>query len=129
MTELSKLKRFDLIYVSTPYSKYPRGIEAAFIDSCRILARLIRAGLNVYGPIPHAHPIAIHGDLDPLDHTIWLPFDSFLMNKSEALLVAMLDGWETSRGVRHEIEAFALAKKPVFFMSAVDLSYAPKVTA
>ncbi len=123
MTELSQLKAFDLIYVGTPYTKYPFGIESAFAAACRFTAQLVREGLRVYSPIAHTHPIAIHGEIDPLDLAIWLPFDAAIMGKADAMIVAMLPSWEASSGVRHEIDTFVAAGKPVFFMKPDDLSY------
>lgn len=122
---LAHLKTFDLIYVGTPYSKYPGGIIAGFIAASRLTARLMKEGLKVYSPIAHTHPIAIYGDLDPMDHAIWLPFDKAMMDKSDAMIVAMMEGWETSKGIRYEIQAFVEASKPVYFLSPDDLSYEP----
>jgi nucleoside 2-deoxyribosyltransferase len=122
---LEALKKYDLIYTGTPYSKYPGGIEAAFVDACRLTGRLLTAGLKVYSPIAHTHPIAVHGNIDPYDHAIWLPFDAAIMDKADAMIVAMMTGWDTSFGVRYEIDTFVAAGKPVYFMSPVDLSYAP----
>lgn len=119
--KLSDLKKYDLIYVGTPYSKYPSGIEAAFVDACKLTARLLREGLKVYSPIAHTHPIAIHGEIDPYDHGVWLPFDGAMMDKSEAMIVAMMSGWESSYGVRHEIQVFIEAGKPVYFLEPADL--------
>ena len=42
--------------------------------------------------------------------------------KADAMIVAMLPGWETSTGVKHEIHAFIEAGKPVFFLNPADLS-------
>lgn len=123
--KLDHLKKYDLIYVGTPYSKYPGGIEAGFIAASKITARLMVEGLRVYSPIAHTHPLAIHGNVDPLDHSVWLPFDAAIMNKSDAMIVAMLPTWETSFGVRHEIQVFVAAGKPVYFMSPSDLSHEP----
>jgi hypothetical protein len=111
------LKKFDLIYVGTPYTKYPGGIEVAFIDACKLTAQLIQLGLSVYSPIAHTHPIAIHGEIDPLDFTIWLPFDAAIMCKSDAMLVAMMPGWGISKGILHEIQAFTDANKQIFYLS------------
>lgn len=122
---LSLLKQFDLLYLATPYSKYEGGITIAYIAASKLAARLIVAGLKVYSPIAHTHPIAIHGGIDPLDHSIWLPFDGAMMDKSAALLVAMMPGWQDSKGITHEIGVFADAKKPIFFLSPIDLSIAP----
>lgn len=125
---LSDLKRFDLIYVATPYTKYPDGITLAFIHACKLTARLLRRGLKVYSPIAHTHPIAIHGSIDPLDLSIWLPFDGAMMEKADCLLVAMMQGWESSAGIKHEIETFIERDKPVYFLGPDDLSIAPNAS-
>jgi Domain of unknown function (DUF1937) len=118
---LADLKKFDLIYIGTPYSKYPGGIEVAFIDACRLTAQLLSEGLNVYSPIAHTHPISVHGGIDPMDLSIWLPFDAAMMGKADAMIVAMMAGWESSTGVRHEIQAFIEVGKPVYFLDLTDL--------
>lgn len=122
---LSDLKRYDLIYVGTPYTKYLGGIEPAFVDACKLTARLLQSGLKVYSPIAHTHPIAIHGNINPLDLNVWLPFDASIMAKSDAMIVAMMPGWEVSTGVLHEIRVFVAAGKPVYFLNPADLSYEP----
>lgn len=119
--KLSDLKKYDLLYVGTPYSKYPGSIEAAFKDACFLTGRLLTAGLRVYSPIAHTHPVAIHGGLDPMDHSIWLPFDAAMMAKADAMLVAMMATWESSFGIRHEIQVFIEAGKPVYFLDPLDL--------
>jgi hypothetical protein len=119
--KLSDLKCFDLIYVGTPYSKYPGGVELAFVDAAKLTARLMTEGLKVYSPIAHTHPLAVHGGLDPFDHSIWLPFDATMMEKSDAMIVAMMQGWESSFGIRHEIQVFVEAGKPIYFLDPADL--------
>lgn len=119
--QLENLKQFALIYVGTPYTKYPGGIEPAFVDACKLTARLVEAGLNVYSPIAHTHPLAIHGGLDPLDHKLWLGFDAAIMAKSDAMIVAMMPTWETSYGIKHEIQTFTDAGKPVFYLDPAVL--------
>ncbi len=120
------LRRFDLIYLGTPYSLYPGCIEAAFVDVCKLAARLLAADIKVYSPIVHMHPVATHGDIDPMDHSIWLPIDKAMMDKSDAMIFAMMTRWESSAGIRHEIQAFVEAGKPVYFLSPDDLSYEPQ---
>lgn len=119
---LSDLRHFPLIYVGTPYSKWADGLDAAFVEASKLTARLMQQGLKVYSPIAHMHPLAIHGDIDPLDHSIWLPFDGAMMDKADAMIVAMMKGWDESKGVRHEIEFFAAAGKPIFFLNPIDFS-------
>lgn len=112
-----------LFYLATPYTKYADGIYAAFEDAARLAARLLRAGHVVYSPIAHTHPIATLGGIDPLDHTIWLDFDSRMMRAADAILVAQMDGWRESYGVNHEIEFFKSAGKPVFYLDCMTLEF------
>ena len=103
-------------YLATPYSKYPAGLEAAYQEACRAAAWLIRSGVRVFSPIAHTHGVAIHGDLDPLDHKIWLPADRPLMDDACGLIVAMLEGWAESYGIQQEILEFTAAQKPIMAM-------------
>lgn len=121
--KIEGLKVYDLIYLATPYTKYPGGIELAFVGACKLTGELIRHGLNVYSPIAHTHPIAIHAGIDPLDHTIWLNFDAALMGKADALLVAMMPTWEISKGIEHEIHSFMEANKPVHYLDVEFMEY------
>jgi hypothetical protein len=103
-----------LAYLATPYTKYSAGIEQAFIDAAKLAARLLRSGLTVYSPITHTHPLAIHGGIDPLDYEIWMPFDKAMMEACGTLIVAHMQGWETSKGVAIEVDFFKRARRPIF---------------
>lgn len=105
-----------LWYLASPYSKYPLGIEQAFIDVSVIAAELMKAGVHVYVPISHSHPIAIYGGIDPLSHDIWLPLDNKLMEACDGIIVALMEGWETSFGVKHEVDMFVKMEKPVHLL-------------
>lgn len=100
-------------YVGTPYSKYAAGIEQAWTDACLACARLIEAGVPVYSPIAHTHPIAVLGEIDPYAHDIWLPADRPLMEAAHGMILLMMPGWRESRGIWHEVEHFWRAGKPV----------------
>lgn len=113
---LSDLKKYDLIYLATPYTKYPSSIEMAFQHAAMLAARLLSAGLKIYSPITHTHPIAKYGGLSATDHTIWLAFDRAMIAKSDALLVAKMPTWDSSFGIAYELKLFKLAEKPVFYL-------------
>lgn len=115
-------KPVGLCYLATPYSKYPKGIDDAFIDASQLAARLLLNGICVYSPIAHTHPIATYGGIDPLAHDIWLPFDEEMMAKCDALVVAHMDSWEISRGIEHEIGVFSCALKPIWDLEPESLS-------
>lgn len=110
-----------MAYLATPYSKYPKGIELAFRDACKITARLLRLGMKVYSPIAHTHPIAVHGKIDPYDHKIWMPFDKAVMDRSDVLLVAKMDTWDQSYGIAEEIKIFTAAGKPIYYLDPETL--------
>lgn len=112
---------YPLVYLATPYSKYPAGIECAFRDAAALAARLLKNGARVYSPIAHTHPLAVYGNIDPLDHAIWLPFDEAMMTACAALFVAQMRGWRESFGVKHEIEFFSAARKPVIYLDTISL--------
>lgn len=103
-------------YLATPYSKYPKGIGAAFLEACKQAAVLVRGGVRVYSPIAHTHSIAQVGGIDPYDHDIWLPADRPFMDTARGLIVCKMDGWEDSYGIAEEIKIFEQADKPILFM-------------
>lgn len=112
------LTRHRLVYLGSPYTKYAAGLDAAFRDVAAIAAQMLQDGVKVYSPITHTHPIAIHGNLDPRNHDIWLPFDQAMMDAADAMCIADMDGWRESYGVQYEIDYFRWQGKPVYFRAA-----------
>lgn len=106
----------DYFYLASPYSKHPGGLDEAFKEVCRAAAVLIRAGVRVYSPIAHTHPIALHGSIDPYDHGIWLPADEPFMHGACGLIVLRAESWEQSYGISVEIAQFENAGKPIVYM-------------
>lgn len=113
-----------LYYLATPYSKWEAGITMAFVEAAVLTASLLEAGYRVYSPICHTHPIAMYGNIDPLAHDIWLPFDEAMMKKCDGLMVALMDGWSQSKGVAHEIDFFRRAMKPILYLNPENLEVA-----
>ena len=68
-----------LFYVASPYSKYERGLVAAFEDVAAACGELIKRGIAVYSPIAHTHPIALYAKMDAYDHKIWMPLDHHMI--------------------------------------------------
>lgn len=116
------LKQYDLVYLASPYSLYPDGIDAAFWDAIELTATLIMQGVSVYSPIVYTHPMTVFGRFDPLDRDFWRDFDAPMMAKADALAVAKMLGWADSHGIAHEIKEFHLAGKPVWFVDPETLA-------
>lgn len=112
------------IYLASPYSKYPDGMEKAYRDVSRIAARLIEARVPVFSPIAHSHGVAIHGGIDPSSHDIWLPVCEPMIRQAAGMIVATMTGWRESVGVNWEIDTFSRANKPIWMMNA-DLYLTP----
>jgi hypothetical protein len=111
-----------LAYLGTPYTRYGAGLDAAFEVAADLTARLTTAGLTVYSPIVHSHPLAKHGGLDPLDLSIWYPHNDALMARCDSLIVAHMDGWRDSIGIAYEIAYFKRVGKPIFDMNPATLT-------
>ncbi len=104
------------VYVASPYSKHPGGMEAAFREVCQAAGWLLQNGVRIFCPIAHSHPIAVHAHLPPADHDLWLPADRPLMHEAGGMVVVMLESWRESYGISVEIEAFEEMDKPVYFL-------------
>jgi hypothetical protein len=120
MQMLDTLDKEKLWYIATPYSKYHMGLEMAFIRACEISALFVKKGFKVFSPIAHTHPIAIHGNIDPLSHDIWIPFDETMMQLADGMVVCCLKGWDESKGVGIEIGRFEEMGKPIFYLSTTE---------
>lgn len=106
-----------LWYLGSPYSRYRHGPDKAYERISHQAAILLKAGVNVFSPIAHSHSLASHGDLDPVDHELWMKADKPYMDKCDGLVVCMMEGWDESKGINHEIEYFTTTGKPVVYMS------------
>jgi nucleoside 2-deoxyribosyltransferase len=113
---IATLASYPLVYLASPYSKYDQGIVAAFQHASIVAARLMQAGVKVYSPIAHTHSLAVYGEIDPLDHSIWMPFDEAMMHACDALAVAKMPGWSDSYGISQEVAYFHRHGKPVHFL-------------
>jgi Domain of unknown function (DUF1937) len=109
-------------YLASPYSKYPGGIEIAFMDICLLAGTLIHEGLFVYSPICHTHPIALHAALDPFAHELWLPPDKQMAAGARGMIIAGFKGWRESFGISEEIKWFRAANKLIVLLDPAKLS-------
>lgn len=118
---LHDIKRLGFVYLATPYSKYPRGLPAAYEDACKLLARLLERGCDVFCPIAHGHGTSTHGGLNALDGAFWTEVDQKHLDRADVLVIAEMEGWQDSIGVQYERDVFEEAGKPVFYLNPVTL--------
>lgn len=118
---LNELQQFALIYLASPYTLYHKGREDAWIEVCRLAGQLMNMGLSIYSPIAHSHPIATYGDLDHTDEEFWMCRNQHFIAKSDAILIAEMEGWDESVGMADEIKRFQLLGKPRFHVNPETL--------
>lgn len=104
-----------MLYLATPYTGHPGGLEVAWRDACDAAALLLREGVLVYSPIAHTHAIAQRHEL-PKDYAFWRRFDEDMISASRGVIVCLLPGWNTSRGVQAEVAYASEINRPVFGM-------------
>lgn len=112
---LEDLKKFPLIYLASPYTKYPAGLDEAAKEIGRIAANLLLAGVHAYSPIAYGHELSRHG-VDPLDVNIWHGFNDTQLEKSDAIVIARMVGWQTSDGVAREMKFAEDRRRPLYFI-------------
>lgn len=115
---------YPIVYLATPYTRYKDGPEMAYREAVRITGELLKRGLPVYSPIVHWHPCVPHAGADYADHDYWTAVCAPMLKRSDALLVAMLPGWDKSKGVHVEIKHFEQRCKPIFYTSSIIREWA-----
>ena len=104
-----------MIYLASPYSHPDKRVrQRRFNASCQVTAALMRAGLIVFSPIVHSHPLTRHGL--PGDWEFWQRYDRAYLEACTGVAVLMLEGWKESKGVQAEIAMARELGKPVIFI-------------
>jgi len=101
-----------LNYLATPFTRHPRGLDAAFREACFTAELVRRLGLDVYCPIEETFSVSKRTKIDPLDYEFWQAVIAPWIPRCDRILVAMIDGWEQSVGIEHERREFRRLGKP-----------------
>ena len=111
-----------LYYFAHPYTVrdasgqfVPAGEEANFRLCAIRSARLLQAGVNIYSPITHTHPIHIACPefLAAAEHNLWYTLDNQIIDRMRWDGIIMAPGWEGSGGCRAERARFEALGLPV----------------
>ena len=102
------------IYLASPYWHEDSAIrEQRFREVCRVAARLMDDGYIVFCPIAHSHPIATYGRAPNGCHEFWMKQDFPMIEWADELWIALLNGYETSKGIRMESDYANKLGKPI----------------
>lgn len=108
----------SLSYLASPYThKDPAVREERYHAACKKAAELMLAGKVIFCPIAHSHPISEHmPEGFAIDGALWEKQDEPYVSMCDELIVLMLPGWETSKGVTHEMSEAQSRKIPITFV-------------
>jgi hypothetical protein len=113
------------VYLASPYSDPDPHVRLdRELRISRIGFKLIADGWNVFCPITMSHRLQDLHDFDTrnvknrreITHEEWMRVDYSMLEHASKLLVAKLDGWDTSRGVLLEIEYAKKHGKPILYL-------------
>jgi Domain of unknown function (DUF1937) len=107
-----------LLYLATPYTKYPAGREAAFRRALEITAKLMSVKIPVWSPIAYTHQFVAEGL--PVEAVHWEFLDKAMTDACDGCLVYTMEGWDESAGVAKELEWFRAQNKPVWYIAEDD---------
>lgn len=94
----------DLVYLAGPYAHESKAVmEMRFNYYTALAGDLMKDGIEVYSPITHNHPIACAQEM-PRTWDFWAKYDLRMLSRCKVMLVIMLDGWQSSTGVKAETE-------------------------
>ena len=106
-----------MVYLASPYSDPDPAVrEARFRAAQQACAEMMREDIVVFSPIAHSHPIAERFDL-PTDYPFWQAQCEGQVAACSAVVVLLLDGWGTSRGVNAEMNHAHRLGIPVSYRS------------
>lgn len=108
----------SLTYLASPYSHVdPTVRHRRFEEVCKVAAELMARGEPIFCPIAHSHPLALLTPSLPQTHEFWMSMDLPILRMCDRVKVLMLDGWQASKGVAHEIRAAEAVGIPVEFIT------------
>lgn len=104
-----------MIYIASPYSSpIPEALALRFERVRRFTIHCLQMGIPAFSPIVYAHEMAKAGGI-ATDANTWVPFNTAMLRRSEAMFVYMLPGWKESKGVTLELRQAKSMMIPVAF--------------
>jgi nucleoside 2-deoxyribosyltransferase len=107
------MNNMGLIYLATPYSKMA-DIDRAFEQAARVAAKLSLAGMTVFAPIAHSHPMVRAAGLDHRNPAVYAALNRRMLCFCDVLVIVLMEGWRESDGIKEEFDFFEAAHKPIY---------------
>ena len=107
-------------YLCSSYYKHPWGTGRAFQMATRATGQLMNAGIPVFSPVTHLHPLTSLAEFNPrsgtAESTLYDMLGRTLLDSAYGLIVLRDDEWENNSGIHWTIARAKDQGKPVVFM-------------
>ena len=103
-----------LWYVASPYTKYRHGYEIAYQRALAITVELLKHKIPVWSPIVYSHQFVAYGL--PIEAKDWMFLDEAMIKACTGCIVYMMEGWEQSSGIIHEVQLFREQGKHIEYL-------------
>jgi hypothetical protein len=106
-----------MIYLAAPYSHYDKDIVQSRMEKIyAVLAHYMRKGEHILTPLAMHEVVTRHEDI-PDDFNYWGDYCLDVLKRCDRMIVLMLPGWDSSRGVAQEIDFCFKNDIPVIYLS------------
>lgn len=102
----------SFIYLASPYTHAdPAVVQQRHDTVMEFVAEQLAHKVWIYSPIVHCHELSLRHTL-PGDFEFWKEYNFAMLAKASHLWVLALDGWDSSKGVRAELDLAAQLSIP-----------------
>jgi hypothetical protein len=93
-----------MIYLASPFTHKDRHVEfLRFTQTLKAVYDLIKTDKMVFSPVVHCYPM--HAFLGASgDYNYWMVWNWSMLRRCDKLWILCLNEWDTSKGIRGEIE-------------------------
>ena len=110
-----------MIYLASPYTSPDPNIELQRVKAVALIAaHLVAKELPVMSPILHCHLIRQQCSV-PGHYEFWQKWNHRMIQYSEVFLVATIDGWDRSTGLKGEMEFAKSINKRINYINPQTL--------
>lgn len=105
-----------MIYVASPYTTTDIVLlHSRYHQAFKYCCQLIDQGEICFSPIVYGHQFFVAGQAE-VDFRFWRPFNDYMLKTASCIHVLMIDGWDKSAGISHELEMNQSLNLPVLFV-------------
>ncbi len=113
-----------VFFLSSPYSQSKKIEKERYLKAVAFVAQRMNLGEFILSPIVHCHEVAVRHKL-PTSWEYWRDYCVAMISRCDAVYVLMLDGFETSNGVRDEIQIARELNKEIIYINEDGIIFDP----